>query len=273
MAHQRLNSQIAVLVLIMTALGCSMLRPRRPPTWLLTLEIEAPEDERKAAVDQTVSVIKRRLDLAGVSNFEVKPQGDARVLVGLPDVPDRDRLKNLIIAGGKLELAHVVSPPSPAPVQTYNTQEEAIISLGGTQPSNRRVLEYQESDELSRGTQAKKKWVIVESPAVVSGNDLRNAEASRGPSKAADYQIIFSLRPAGAERLGAWTAANINEYLAIVFNDEVKSIAYIKSQIFDQGEISGSFTKESAEDLAHILNSGALPAPVKIVAESFIKQP
>ena len=54
-------------------------------------------------------------------------------------------------------------------------------------------------------------------------------------------------------------------------NDEVKSIAYIKGQIFDQGQITGNFTKQSAEDIAQVLNSGALPVPVKIVEEGPIK--
>jgi preprotein translocase subunit SecD len=53
----------------------------------------------------------------------------------------------------------------------------------------------------------------------------------------------------------------------VVLNDEVKSIAFIKSRITDQGTISGRFTKQSAEDLALVLRSGALPAPVKIASE------
>jgi len=77
--------------------------------------------------------------------------------------------------------------------------------------------------------------------------------------------ISFSLAPEGAQKFGAWTGAHIKDYLGVVLNGEVKSIVYIKSQISDQGEISGRFTKESAEDLALILRSGALPAPVKIV--------
>ena len=58
-----------------------------------------------------------------------------------------------------------------------------------------------------------------------------------------DYQISFALKPAGAEKFGAWTGANINQYMGVVLNDEVKSIAFIKSQIFDQGQIGGRFTK------------------------------
>jgi preprotein translocase subunit SecD len=55
--------------------------------------------------------------------------------------------------------------------------------------------------------------------------------------------------------------------MGVSLNDEVKSIAYIKSQIFDQGEITGRFTKQSAEDLALTLRSGALPAPIEYLEE------
>ncbi|MFZ0751553.1 MAG: hypothetical protein WAM70_19475, partial [Pyrinomonadaceae bacterium] len=72
-------------------------------------------------------------------------------------------------------------------------------------------------------------------------------------------------------KFGAWTGSNINEYLGVVLNDEVKSIAYIKSRIEDQGEISGRFTKQSAEDLALILMAGALPVPVRFVQETVNK--
>ncbi|HLE63119.1 MAG TPA: protein translocase subunit SecD, partial [Pyrinomonadaceae bacterium] len=72
---------------------------------------------------------------------------------------------------------------------------------------------------------------------------------------------------AGADKFGKWTGANINEYMGVVLNGEVKSIAYIKSQIFDTGEISGRFTKQSAEDLALTLRSGALPAPIEYQEE------
>jgi preprotein translocase subunit SecD len=82
-----------------------------------------------------------------------------------------------------------------------------------------------------------------------------------------DYQIAFSLRPEGAEKFGAWTGSHINNYLGVVLNGEVKSIAFIKSQIYDQGEITGRFTRQSAEDLALVLRSGALPAPVRVIEE------
>ena len=167
----------------------------------------------------------------------------------------------------------VKSPSSPEPVRTYKTKKEAVASLGGRVPANRRVLPYAERDESAvpsqnaDASQKLKRWVVVESPAIVDVNGIREAFAVRGPTAADDYGIGFSLKPDGAERFGNWTGANINKYLGVALNNEVKSIAAIRSQIFDNGEITGRFTEQSAVDMAHILNSGALPAPVKIVYE------
>ena len=98
------------------------------------------------------------------------------------------------------------------------------------------------------------------------------AQAVPGPKGDTDaYQIEFSLKKNGADKFGAWTAANINSYIAVALNDEVKSIAFIKGQIFDRGEINGHFTRETAEDLALVLRSGSLPALLKIISEETIK--
>ena len=238
------------------------------------LEVEAPAVDREALVNQTVRIIESRLNALGVSNFQVQTQGaptNGRIVVSLPDVPDRERLKKIILAEGRLELTAVISPPNPSPVQTYNTKEDAVASFGGTVPANRRVLPYFERNESKTGEQSseasrqQEKWVVVEAPAIVDGSELRNAVAVQSGGIAEDYQIAFSLGAEGAEKFGGWTGAHLNDYLGVVLNGEVKSIAYIKSQISDQGEISGRFTKQSAEDLALVLRSGALPAPVKII--------
>lgn len=274
--HQKFTAAIAILLLISVGLACSFLRPKGPLTWHLMLEIDAGVPDREAATQQTVNVIEQRLDAFGVHNFKVLAQGtppNGRILVSLADVPDRNRLKKLITAGGLLELMEVVGPPSPSPAQTYSTREDAVTSLGGTVPANRRVLPYVERDEPGTGQQSSEasgrpeKWVVVEAPPIVDGSGLRNAVAVPSRAGAGDYQIAFSLTRAGAEKFGAWTGAHINHYLGVVLNGEVKSIAFIRSQITDQGEISGRFTKQSAEDLALILRSGALPAPVKIIEE------
>jgi preprotein translocase subunit SecD len=272
--HQRFTIALAILLFVSVGLACSLLRPKSALTWHILIEIDVAAPDREAAVKRTVSVIERRLDAFGLNNYQVLAQGtppNGRILVSLPEVTDRERLKALITAGGLLELTAVVSFPNPSPVQTYSTKEEAVASLGGTVPGNRRVLPYSERDEPTTGKESPGaseqagRWVVVESPSIVDGSELRNAAAVQSPGSDETYQIAFSLGPEGSQKFGAWTGAHINNYIGVVLNGKVKSIAFIKSQIFDQGEISGRFTKHSAEDLALILRSGALPAPVKII--------
>jgi preprotein translocase subunit SecD len=244
---------------------------------VFTLPPSAQSLLAEQATDQAQRIIESRLDAVGVAEPLVQRHGSQashQILVQMPGIHDPERVKQLLKAESKLELVHVVSPPSPQSAQTYNTEEEAKATLGGTVPTNRRVLPYAERNEPTAAgqttadeTQKQKKWVVVESPAVVDGNELRSASAVQAQGGGDAYQIAFALKPNGAQKFGTWTGANINEYMGVVLNDEVKSIAFIKSQINDQGEISGRFTKQSAEDLALTLRSGALPAPIEYQEE------
>jgi preprotein translocase subunit SecD len=246
-------------------------------TIVFTLPPSAQSLLAEQATDQAQRIIESRLDAVGVAEPLVQRHGSQashQILVQMPGIHDPERVKQLLKAESKLELVHVVSPPSPQATQTYTTEEEAKASLGGTVPTNRRVLPYAERNEPTAAgqttpedAQKQKKWVVVESPAVVDGNELRSAQAVQAQGGGDSYQIAFALKPTGAQKFGSWTGANINEYMGVVLNDEVKSIAFIKSQINDQGEISGRFTKQSADDLALTLRSGALPAPIEYQEE------
>jgi len=231
------------------------------------------------ATMQAYNIIDSRINALGITEPLLQTHGaqsSHQILLQMPGVQDPERVKNLLKGESRLELVHVVSPPSPAPSQTYATEQEAIASLstGGTIPANRRVLPYSERMEPTAeanadpNQQKPKKWVVVEAPAIVDGSELRNATAI--PTRAGgteDYEINFSLKKNGADKFGQWTGAHINEYMGVVLENEVKSIAYIKSQIFDSGQIEGRFTKQSAEDLALTLRSGALPAPIEYLEE------
>ena len=264
-----LGASALMLVLGIAAVAAILLlRPKQPLVVHLVLQVPSSAADRDEAVRQSVAVIKSRLNAYGVPSFEVKPgdSGSGQILVDLPALEDPERVKQIISAWGKLEFAHVVTPPSPQAVQTFASQEEAIRSFGdgGSVPEHRRVLTYSERTDPAAQP---KKWVIVESPPIVGSSELRSATAARSAAGTTDYEIRFTLKKTGAEKFGAWTGANINEYLAIVLDDEVKSIAFIKSQILDQGVISGRFTKKSAEDLALVLNSGALPGRLQFLEE------
>ncbi len=243
-------------------------------TWALTSAAQRALAEQ--ATDQAERIVNSRLDAVGVAEPLVQRHGGQsshQILVQMPGIQDPERVKKLLGAESRLELVHVVSPPSPSPAQSYATQEEALASLGGNVSSNRNILPYAERTEPTAAAgqdanaQKQKRWVVVENPAIVDGSELRNASAIQGRGGADDYQIGFSLKPGGADKFGRWTGANINEYMGVVLNGEVKSIAFIKSQITDSGEISGRFTKQSADDLALTLRSGALPAPIEYQEE------
>jgi preprotein translocase subunit SecD len=231
------------------------------------------------ATTQALNIIDSRINALGITEPTLQTHGaqsSHQILLQMPGVQDPERVKNILQGQSRLELVHVVGPPNPAPATTYTSEAEAIASLNsaGTVPPNRKVMVYQERiEKTSNGTtdpnqQKPKQWVVVEMPAIIDGSELRNASAipSAG-GRADDYEINFSLKKTGAEKFGAWTGAHINEYMGVVLNGEVKSIAFIKSQIFDSGQINGRFTKQSAEDLALTLRSGALPAPIEYLEE------
>ena len=258
------KSIFLILLLLCFVFGCNMVSGlmKRSGT-LLIIEVESNEANLEKTTEQAVKVLQSRLDAFGVSGDVTKTSAN-RIEVKIYNVTNPERIKNLLISQSRLELSKVVSPPNPAPAQIYPTEEAAIQSLGGKVPSNRKILPYKIRDV---DTEKNKQWVIVESPPIVDGRDLRDAAAVSRTKNDSDYQITFSLNPAGAQKFGEWTGQNINNYLAVVLNDEVKSVAFIKSQITESGEISGRFTKQSAEDLALILKSGYLAAKLTFVEE------
>ena len=243
-------------------------------TWSLPSNVQTTL--KNQAVDQAMNIIESRINALGVKEPTLQRHGaeaSAQILLQMPGVDDPERVKKIIGAESNLALMKIVSPPSPSPVQTYPTREAALQSIGGSESPNRRVLPYQERDAPTTAAappeenQQPTQFVVVEYPPVVDGSELRDAQAVSRTGNEGDYQISFSFKPSGAQKFGDWTGRNINNYMAVVLNNEVKSAAYIRSQIFDQGEISGQFTQATAEDLALTLRSGALPAKIEYLEE------
>jgi preprotein translocase subunit SecD len=231
---------------------------------------------KNQAVDQALKIIESRINAFGVKEPTLQRQGAesaGQILLQMPGVEDPERVKNLIGAESNLSLMKVVSPPSPASVQTYPSEEAAKQSLGGTIPANRRVVPYLERDDSTTNANTApdpnkpKRFIVVEYPSVIDGSELRDASAVSRTGTERDYQISFALKPSGAAKFGDWTSRNINNFMAVVLNGEAKSVAFIKSRIDDQGEISGNFKKKDADDLALTLKSGALPAKIEYQEE------
>jgi preprotein translocase subunit SecD len=254
-------------------------------TWTLTNT--AVRDLGQQATQQAFNIIDNRINSVGVAEPTLQfhgAQGSHEILLQMPGIQDPERVKKLMGEQSKLELVQVVDPrdsspdaPSSAPITapTFNTEQEAVQALGGTVPPSRRVLPYAERDEPTTANSQPtdpnapkpKKWVVVISPPVVDGSELRNASAGQGRAGGDRYEINFQLKKSGADKFGPWTTSHINKNMGVVLNGEVKSIAYIKGAIYDEGQITGNFTKQSADDLALTLRSGALPAEIEYQEE------
>jgi preprotein translocase subunit SecD len=235
-----------------------------------SLPVQAQSTLSRQAVEQAKGIIESRINKLGVAEPTLQNHGSSdshQLLLQMPGIQDPERVKKTLIVESKLELMKVVTPKGQ--FQTFPSEEAAKASLGGTVPSNRRVLPYVERDDTAaNGNEPKAKpttFVVVENPPIIDGSELR--DASPYTTGGNSYNINFNLKPSGAQKFGAWTGANIGEYLAVVLNDEVKSAPTIRGQIFDSGLIEGRFTQQSAEDLAVTLKSGALPAEIQYQEE------
>lgn len=235
-----------------------------------TLPTRVQEEFKEQAVEQALKIIESRINAFGVKEPTLQRHGKqtaGQILLQMPGVDDPERIKKLIGAESNLSLMKVAGDN----VVPYPTVEAAKASLGGNVPSNRLILPYTERDDATTPTadnkEKPKQYIIVETPAIVEGSELRDARAYSQTGQDGDYQIHFNLKPAGAQKFGEWTGRSIGKYLAIVLNGEVKSAPVIQGQIFDSGQIQGRFTKSSAEDLALTLRSGALPAQIEYQEE------
>lgn len=244
-----------------------------------TLTGAAQRTLAESATDQAMKIIDTRINAVGVTEPTLARHGGQNsheILLQMPGIQDPERVKQLLKGQSHLELVHVVSPPATqGSFLTYATEEAAVASLnsGGKVPANRRVLPYVERSEPAAGqdadpnAQPPKKFVVIETPAIIDGAQLRSATANQSRAGGDAYEIDFSLKPAGAQKFGEWTGANLHEWMGVMLDEQVKSIASINGQIFDSGQITGRFSKQSADDLALTLRSGALPAPIEYQEE------
>lgn len=216
---------------------------------------------RGEATQQAKTIIEQRIDQFGVAEPTIQLHGrdeDHQILVQMPGVDNPDRVKELIKGEARLDLKAVVPPGT-----LYKSEDEAVLALGGTVPSDREILPI---NEQRSGGVSFQGYYIVEKTPVVSGNDLRDARGVPA-QQGFGYHVNFTLKPAGAERFGAWTEKNVGNLLAIVLNGQIRSAPSIKDKITDSGVIQGNFTLQEAEDLGLVLRSGALPAKIVYLEE------
>ncbi|HXI90546.1 MAG TPA: hypothetical protein VNO24_11080, partial [Blastocatellia bacterium] len=157
------------------------------------------------------------------------------------------------IRAGNLELK-LVAKGTQVP---YPTKEQAEAAAKSASPGGDQYTGQWETvpfrDRPDAGGALQEGWIVVSKSPVVTGLDIREASARPSEWARSEYQIDFSLTPDGATRFADATGRHVGDHLAIVVNKEVKSAPYLHSQIKGHAQISGNFTKQSAEDLARTL--------------------
>src|SRR5215475_5069261 len=230
-----------------------------PATVTFSLKSAAANRNRREATEQAKTIIEQRINQFGVTEPTVQMQGreeNHQILVQMPGIDDPERVKRLIQGESKLEIRAVADYG-----QKHATRAEAEASLAGA--ADKEVLPYNEK----RGDgSADTGFYVVEKVPVITGADLRNARGVQS-QQGFGYEVAFDLKPSGSEKFGNWTGANVGNYLAVVLNNEIKSVAVVRSRIDDSGRIEGNFTKQQAEDLGLVLKSGALPAKIVYLEE------
>jgi len=191
----------------------------------------------RSSVDQSIEVVRKRVDALGTREPSIQRQGDDRIIVQVPGLQDPQQLKEVLGQTAKLEFR--------------------LVAETGQPPSE--VEELKQKDQEGP--------ITVEKQVMVQGEDLTDAQPGfdqRGGEPVVNFR--FNIR--GAQKFGEVTSKNVGRLFAIVLDNEVISAPRILTPITGgSGQITGHFTVEQANNLSVLLRAGALPAKLNIVEE------
>jgi preprotein translocase subunit SecD len=238
--------------------------PGEVSAYLLTLRNTAIARIEETTMQQSLETIERRINALGLTEPTIQLHGrkDNEILVQLPGEGDPARARQVIQAGGQLELKLVEDPA------TYPSEAAALAAHGGVLPPNAELVRGRNETRNPQSPQDNSEvWYLLSRTPVVTGRDLRSATENRNTDMPGQWQINFNLSAEAARRFGPFTEQNKGRNMAIVLEKKVYSAPVIQSRIDDSGRIDGNFSQESAHDLALVLRAGALPASIKYLEE------
>ena len=203
----------------------------------LTLSKYGLIEIKTSSQDQALEIVRRRVDEVGTNEPNILKRGNNRILVELPGLDDPMRIKSLLGKTANLTFRFVTQDNS----DTFGTE----------------MLQYE--DGVSE--------VMVSKRIILNGENLLDAQPQMN-NQTNETVVSFTLDRVGAKRFGKATSTGIGKQLAIVLDGKIVSAPVIRDTIASgNGQISGNFTFQSATDLALLLRSGALPAPLNIIEE------
>lgn len=227
-------------------------RETKPTAEGLLLRLALSEKEaqaiRDSAVEQALQTISNRIDEFGVTEPTIQRQGSQEILIQLPGIQDPERAKALIGRTAHLEFKLVDN--------RHNFQD---VSSGSVPPE----------DEIlyGRDSGAGKVPYLIEKRSLLTGDMIADARV-RPQSQLEGPYVELILDSRGAKIFERVTSENVQRQLAIILDNQVYSAPTIQERIpGGRARITGNFEFKDARDLAIVLRSGALPAPVNIQEE------
>ena len=210
----------------------------------------ATETRRRQAVEQSIEIIRRRIDETGTKEPTIQREGQDRILVQLPGVDNPEHVKALLGRTAKL---------------TFQLVDQSVTvedARRGRLPPGDEILP---AVDEGRGRGGGAGAYVVRKRVMVGGDTLTDAQATFQNNEPV---VSFKFDSVGGKKFGDATRENVGKPFAIVLDNKVISAPVIREPILGgSGIISGSFTVQSASDLALLLRAGALPAPISILEE------
>jgi preprotein translocase subunit SecD len=205
-------------------------------------------------VHEAIRTLERRVNELGVAEPVIARHGDSgdQILVQLPGVSDAEQAKRVIQTTAQLALK-IVENTAPS--------REALL-VGGNVPPGMEIVEGLGERPGERT------YYLVRREAVITGRDLKTARAGVDQFNAPNIQ--FSLNAQGSQKFGRATGENVGRQLAILLDGRIESAPEIQSRISTEGQITGRFTQEEADELARVLRAGALPATLRYLQEQTV---
>ncbi len=211
----------------------------------LSVPHQAQVARASQAVDQSITIIQRRIDGSGVLNPQIARQGADQIVVQLPGVSDPDRIRALIGTTAHMTFQLVDTTAQP----------------GAPPPIGDVVLPMQNNPQET---------MVVNASVAVDGANLQNAQASTDP-QSGNWVVNFTLNSVGAREFADVTTDNVGKPFAIILDGKIISAPVIREPITGgSGQITGNYTAQQATDFALLLRAGALPAPLSIVEEQSV---
>ena len=193
---------------------------------------------KNSSLDQAIEIVRRRVDELGTNEPNIVKRGNDRILVELPGLDNPSRIKNLLGKTANLSFQFV-----------SKNKEETF--------GNEKM--YYDNDNAN--------YEIISKRIIINGENLLDAKPSMN-NQTNETVVVFNLDRVGTKRFAKATSTNVGRQLAIILDDKIISAPTISEAIVGgSGQITGNFNFQSATDLALLLRSGALPAPMNIVEE------